>query len=90
LHTKTARGGDPFLISRNLNETALIDWDGNENMELQNIGHRGTQNQHIKPFDDRALAVTRMDGSAEILQLSKKLRWHVLNPNAITNRILAP
>ncbi|MCC5848009.1 MAG: hypothetical protein JJU29_07935 [Verrucomicrobia bacterium] len=89
LTPKTAQPRDPFLISRNLNESALIDWQGDKRMRLENVGRRGTQNTYVTPFDDRLLVVVTMDGGGSVLY-RRSFFWRELNPNSRTNRILNP
>jgi len=89
LHPNTSHSQDPFLISRNLNESALIDWSGDEDRVLENIGHRGAQSQYITPFDEKAVVVIYMGGGGAVLS-QRALLWRNLNPNALTNLILNP
>lgn len=90
VHFKESHSQDPFLISRNLNETALIDWAGNERKALQNIGHQGSHSEYTTPYRDDFLVVIRMGGgNGEILPRAAQ-RWHILNPNSLTHPILTP
>lgn len=86
---KESHAQDPFLISRNLNETALIDWAGDESLSLENIGYRGARSEYTTPFGDEFLVVVRMGGGGEVLH-SNSLLWHILNPNSLTHPILTP
>jgi hypothetical protein len=80
---------DPFLISRNLNETALIDWAGDESRALKNIGPRDSRSEYTTPYRDGFLVVIRMGGGGEALN-KNSMRWHILNPNSLTHPILPP
>ncbi|MCC5850365.1 MAG: hypothetical protein JJU29_19945 [Verrucomicrobia bacterium] len=80
---------DPFLFSRNLNETALRDWSGDKTLRLEQMGHHGPGQPHIHPFDDRHLVVVNFGGGGQILSRNRLL-WHNLNPNARTQPILEP
>lgn len=88
-HMKQSAAQDPFLISRNLNETALIDWAGDERMALQNIGSRSSRSEYTTPYGDEFLVVVRMGGGGEVIPRSAQ-RWHILNPNSLAHPILTP
>ena len=89
VHLETSQPNDPFLISRNLNETALIDWAGNKRMAFQNIGARGSRSEYLTPFAEEFLVVINMGGGGTVLS-RKDMFWHNLNPNARTHTVLEP
>jgi hypothetical protein len=80
---------DPFLISRNLNESALVDWAEDEGRDLANIGHRGVQSEFLTPFDDHCLVVIRIGGGGEVIP-KNHFYWRNLNPSSLKNPILNP
>ncbi len=71
--------GTPFLISRNLDEKALI--PAGESDERPRISDKVVDRDYV--------IVVRIGGSSEIIA-KKDLSWKKLNPSGATNRILHP
>jgi len=66
----------PFLITRNLNATALVD----ATTVAPTAGD---------PYADRAIVVVRVGGGGEVIP-SRALRWNNVNPTGATDDLLRP
>ncbi len=75
----------PFMVSRNLNESALVDWGTNENQPLTNVGNP----PHETPYGDSTLIIVRIGGGASKI-VRRDMTWGNLNPTRATNGIFQP
>jgi prepilin-type N-terminal cleavage/methylation domain-containing protein len=82
---ETSKAGMPYLMTRNLNETALTDWGSDETLPLDNVG-TGT---YAEPYGEENLIVIRSGGASQDVN-RRQMFWAVLNPTGDTNNILIP
>jgi len=84
--------GMPFLISRNLNEDRLVDWEEIPDLHLGNLEPfpRRKSLSNWRQENVYAVVVIRSGGASEVLQHPRQLTWGNLNPTRATNRILNP
>ena len=66
----------PFLITRNLEGTALE--DTSDDVDASGI-----------PYEDKALVVVRVGGGGEVIP-TRALKWNNVNPSGATNVMLRP
>ncbi|MCC5849424.1 MAG: hypothetical protein JJU29_15185 [Verrucomicrobia bacterium] len=78
----------PFLVTRNLNESRLVDWQGTRQNELENLGSR-KPGGYVTPFNRRKVMVIRVDGGGESIS-RRNLIWENLNPVSADHAILEP
>lgn len=90
LHVDTSSPRTPLLLTRNLNESALLDWRNLENPGLQHLGRIAGKDGWRTPFDRRFLCVLRLGGGGEVLKGAEAMMWERLNPESATNVILQP
>jgi prepilin-type N-terminal cleavage/methylation domain-containing protein len=83
--TETTAAGTPFLLTRNINETALQTWTDSTTV-LSNLG-TGT---YATPYGDEALIVIQAGGGGIVLARKQDLVWANVNPNSDDNTILNP
>ena len=84
---KTSNSRMPFLVTRNLNESRLVDWQGTRQNELEYLGSR-KRGGYVTPFGD-SLVVIRVGGGGETIT-NPNLIWENLNPDSADNAILEP
>lgn len=84
--TADSDASNPFLVTRNLNESTLQTWTNADSDRLMNVG-TGT---YSKPYEDTAIIAIRAGGGGDILN-ERSLLWAQLNPNKLDQvEILEP
>ncbi|MCC5847100.1 MAG: hypothetical protein JJU29_03320 [Verrucomicrobia bacterium] len=78
----------PFLVTRNLNETHLVDWQGRGQKRLENLGSLKSGGYET-PYDRKYVIVIHIGGSGHVLS-KRNLNWENLNPVSIDNVIMEP
>jgi len=78
--------GMPFLVTKNLNEKQLVDWEENMTLPLKNLDLTGKNKVFAKP----ALLLVQAGGAAMLLSQPQQLTWSTVNPHKTENKILAP
>ena len=79
----------PLFITRNLNESVLMDWKGREDAELERLGRRAGKEGWRTPYGHGRLVVIRMNGGGESIP-GNRLRWRNLNPTSEPHPVLQP
>ena len=82
---ETSKSGMPFLVTRNLNESVLVDWDADDTARLENVG-TGT---YEAPYGEEALIVIRSGGASVDLN-RRQFLWRIFNPTSDDNPIMEP
>lgn len=82
----------PFIVSRNLNESRLVDWGTNTELRPQNVGV-GTSNTtagaYKDPYGEDAIIVIRAGGGGEVI-VRRDMTWAVINQGSQNNADVRP
>ncbi len=82
----------PFIVTRNLNEDALVDWGTDTTLRPQNVGN-GTVNTtagaYKDPYGEDAIIVIRAGGGGEVV-VRRNMTWEAINPGSKNNSGVRP
>ncbi|MCC5847101.1 MAG: hypothetical protein JJU29_03325 [Verrucomicrobia bacterium] len=78
----------PFLVTRNLNESRLVDWQDSGQNRFENLGS-GKPGGYVTPYDREYVIVINIGGGGHVLS-KRNLNWENLNPASIDNVIMEP